>query len=150
MGFVVYEKGSSPAPTVPSATIQKRGLISLNRAAVDMLRGAADSDPEGVELLWDAERRVIGVRPARLDAPNAYPLRAQGNKKSGPFLIAGTMFTRFIGLDTSEARRWTPQVEGDVLCIDLNSPSAKVMSRRRAAHKESDDSLDERTEERSA
>ena len=140
MGFIVYEKGSSPAPTVPSATIQKRGLISLNRAAMDMLRGDSGVDPEGVELLWDPERRVIGIRSVRLDAPNAYPLRAQANKVKGPFLIAGTMFTRFIELDTTEARRWTPSIEDGILCIDLNSPSAKVASRRRAAQNQQEES----------
>lgn len=133
MGFIVYEKGSSPAPTVPSATVQKRGLISLNRAAMDMLRGDSSEDPEGVELLWDPDRKVIGIRGVPLDSPNAYPLRAQGNKSKGPFLIAGTMFTRFIELDTSGARRWTPSSEEGILCIDLNSPSAKVASRRRPA-----------------
>lgn len=136
MGFVAYEKGSSPAPTVPSATIQKRGLISLNRASVDMLRADHAADPEGVELLYDDERKIIGIRAARLDEPNAYPLRAQGGKTVGPFLIAGTMFTRFIGLETSDARRWTPRMEGELLCIDLNSPSAKVASRRRAAQQD--------------
>jgi len=140
MGFMVYEKGSSPAPTVPSATIQKRGLISLNRAAMDLLRGNSEADPRGVELLWDSERRVIGIRGVPLDAPNAYPLRPQANKVKGPFLIAGTMFTRFIELNTDEARRWTPSIEEGILCIDLNSPSAKVASRRRSSSVQQEES----------
>lgn len=129
MPFVVYQKGSAPAPTVPSATIQKRGLISINRAAMDLLKGDAPEDPEGVELLWDEEQRTIALHAVPLTAPNAYPLRAQGNKHNGPFLIAGTMFTKFIGLDTTEARRWTPFARDGLLCIDLNMESARVTGR---------------------
>lgn len=140
MGFVVFEKGSSPVPTVPSVTIQKRGLISLNRAAMDILRGSASADPEGVELLWDADSRVIGVRAAPLTGPNTYPVRPQGQKDRGPFLIAGTLFTRFIGLDTNEARRWTPSLNGDIVCIDLESPSARVAGRR-GSRKNSEESV---------
>ena len=138
MAFVVFEKGSSPVPTVPSVTIQKRGLISLNRAAMDLLRGDANSDPVGVELMWDADNRVIGLRSAPLTAHNAYPVRAQGQKDRGPFLIAGTLFTKFIGLNTVEARRWTPSLDGDILCVDLHSESTKVASRRGASKKAED------------
>jgi hypothetical protein len=135
MPFQVYEKGSAPAPTVPAVTIQKRGLISLNLAAVYMLAGGEDREiPKGVELLYDPERKVIGLRPAPLEGPNTYPLRAQaGNEKKGPFLVAGTLFTKFIGLDTTEARRWTPKLEDEVLCVDLNAPSAKATGPRKKA-----------------
>src|SRR5690242_18790924 len=102
MPFEVFQKNSAPIPTVPAATIQKRGLISLNRAAYDLL-----DRPQAVELLWDAERRVIGLRPAAVDNTNAYPVRAQSNSPDrGPVLIAGNLFTRYIGLETSEAQRW--------------------------------------------
>lgn len=128
MGFEIFQKGSAPVSTVPSVTIQKRGLLSLNRAAVSlMVGGGSDGEiPEAVELLWDSERRVIGIRPAPLTNPNAYPLRPQGQKPAGPFLIAGTMFTKFIGIDTSEARRWVPKLEDDILVIDLNAESGMV------------------------
>src|SRR5665811_946221 len=118
MGFKVFEKGSAPVATVPSVTIQKRGLISLNRAAFDLI-GA----PGAMELLWDEERRVIGLRAAPIDKPNAYPARPQTSKTGrGPVMIAGSLFTRFIGVDTSDAHRWVPTLEGEILCIDLNTP----------------------------
>lgn len=146
MGFELFQKGSAPVSTVPSVTIQKRGLLSLNRAAVSLMAGD-DSDseiPEGVELLWDPERRVIGIRPAPLTNPNAYPLRPQGQKPSGPFLIAGTMFTRYIGIDTSEARRWVPNLENNVLVIDLTAESGKVAGPGRRSRAEIDgDAIDD-------
>lgn len=139
MGFKVFEKGSAPVSTVPTATIQKRGLISLNRAAFALI-----DSPEAVELLWDEDRRIIGIQPAPLQSPNAYPARPQSSASNkGPVLIAGNLFTRFIGLDTSEARRWVPTVEGDVLCIDMTEPGQRVTSnrsRQRQAHSQGNDS----------
>ncbi len=134
MGFQVYEKGSAPVSTVPSVTIQKRGLISVNKAAYDAL-GA----PEGVELLWDPDRRAIALRPAELTNQNAYPLRAQGShSEKGPWLVAGTLFTQYIGLDTSQAFRWTPAVEDGLLVVDVSKPGNKVSSPRGRAKEAAD------------
>ncbi len=33
MAFEVFKKGSAPISSVPSVTVQKRGLISMNRSA---------------------------------------------------------------------------------------------------------------------
>lgn len=126
MGFTVYQKGSAPVATVPTLTIQKRGLLSVNRAAYEMM-----GQPDAVELLWDADRRVIGLRGAPVDGPNSYPVRAQSaNSSKGPLLIAGSLFTRYIELDTTEAKRWVPEMEGDVLCVDLNKPHQRAASNR--------------------
>lgn len=126
MGFEVYQKGSAPVSTVPTATIQKRGLISLNLAAFDLIEQS-----EGVELLYDSERKLIALRPAPLTNPNAYPARWQGKKVGkGPVLIAGSLFTRHIGLDTSEARRWSPRIQDGLLVIDLNEPGQRVVANR--------------------
>jgi len=129
VGFEVYPKGSAPIATVPSVTIQKRGLISMNRAAFAMLK-----EPEAVELMWDKERQLVGLRSVPIDSPNAYPVRPQAsNSDKGPLLIAGNLFTRYIGLDTEEAHRWIPRMEDEILVIDLSTPGAKVHSNRRAA-----------------
>jgi hypothetical protein len=126
MGFEVYEKGSAPVATVPTVTIQKRGLMSMNRAAYALI-----GSPEGLELLWDADRNVIGLRPAELTNPNAYPARAQNSSSDkGPILVAAGMFTKYIKIDTSEARRWVPKVEDGILCIDLNEPAQRATGNR--------------------
>lgn len=128
MGFIVYEKGSAPIATVPSVTVQKRGLLSINRAAFALMK-----EPAAVELLWDADRRIVGLRPVPIEDPNAYPVRAQvANSTRGPLLIAGNLFTKFIGLNTDEAHRWTPYMEDGILCLDVSKPGAKVNSNRNA------------------
>lgn len=131
MAFKVFEKGSAPAPTIPTVTIQKRGMFSLNDAAFQLI-GA----PEGVQFLWDEDSKQIAVQAVPLTAPNAYPTRRQGPGKEsnrGIVLIAGTMFAKFIGIDTSVAKRWVPRVEDGMLIVDLKEPSQTVASTRRKA-----------------
>lgn len=71
-----------------------------------------------------------------LDEPNAYPLREQNptkrrpDGKRGARLAAGTLFTKFIGLDTTIARRWIPRIEDSMLVIDLNEEGALVVGNR--------------------
>ena len=128
MGFELFEKGSAPRPTTPSVTIQKRGLISINLAAFEML-----GKPEAVELLWDGERRAIAIRAAKSTSHNAYLPRAQGkdSEEKGPWLIAGTLFTQHAGLDTSEAHRWVPTLEDGLLVVDVSQPGSKVSVNRK-------------------
>ena len=52
-----FRVGLVPLKRQPSVTIQKRGTISLNKAAEVAL-----DCPKTVELLYDAERRVVGLR----------------------------------------------------------------------------------------
>ncbi len=130
MGFVEFKKGSAPVSTVPSVTIQKRGLFSLNDAAYKLL-----GEPTMIKFMWDPEARLIALTAADPTDLNGYPARRQGAAKAtsrSPVLIAGSMFTRFIRLDTSEAKRWVPRLEGDLLIIDLNDEGAPVRSNRTA------------------
>ena len=59
MPFEVFDKRMTPLAKAPSVTIQKRGVISLNKAAHDLIENA-----ETVELLYDRERRVMALRAA--------------------------------------------------------------------------------------
>lgn len=126
MGFKVFEKGSAPVSTVPAVTIQKRGLFSLNDAAYRLL-----GEPEGIQFLWDAEERLIALKPTSKEDLNSYPARRQSSSKdTGPVLIAGTMLTRYIGLDTTQAKRWTPVMRDGLLIVDLKQEGALVISNR--------------------
>jgi len=138
MGFEVFEKSSAPLTRIPSVTVQRRGLISLNRAAWKLLDDAAF-----VELLFDPQERVIGLRPTSETNPNAYPVRPQGsnaNSDKGPVLIAGQLFTKYYGIDTEQAMRYVgPQVQDGILCVDLKSEGQKVTSNRNKKRSSSDD-----------
>ncbi len=133
VAFKVFEKGSAPTPSVPAVTIQKRGLFSLNDAAYKLL-----GEPEFITFLYDADERLIALRATDSSDLNGYPARRQSpanksKKSSGPILIAGSMFTRFIGMDTSEARRWTPELRDGMLVIDRKIEGTAVISNRNRA-----------------
>lgn len=126
VGFEVFQKSSAPVSKVPTVTVQKRGLLSVNRAAHALI-----GSPEFVELLWDAERRIIGLRPAAADSPNAYPARPQSaNSDKGPILVAGSVFTRHYDIPTGESRRWVVRADEGILCIDLTQESQLATSNR--------------------
>lgn len=133
MGFEVFQKSSAPVSKVPTVTIQRRGLISMNRAAHGLI-GA----PDFVELLYEGERKIVGIRATTEDNPNAYPARPQSTANNkGPIMVAGTVFTRFYDIPTEESRRWVVYVEDDILCVDLMKESQRVTSNRSGRNAES-------------
>lgn len=139
MAFEVFEKKSAPLAKIPSVTVQRRGLISLNRSAHALI-----GSPEAVEFLWDGERRIIGLRATEETNPNAYPVRPQSSKsEGGPVLVAGSAFTKFHGIDTSKAYRYVPTLEDGILCIDVSEPGQPVTSNRLRADEDSESEASE-------
>lgn len=136
MAFKIFEKGSSPASSIPSVTIQKKGLFSLNEAAAKLL-----GEPEAIQFLWDEDERLIALKAVHPEAANAHPTRRQASPKSakdvnkGPIIVTGTAFTKFINLDTSQAHRWMPRLEDDLLIIDLKVDGQLVISNRTRGQK---------------
>lgn len=124
MPFEVFDRRNAPLAKAPSITIQKRGIFSINKAAHKLI-GA----PETVELLFDKENQVIGLRPTAM-SPNAYAIRPQSSRESGQAILSATAFTQYYDIDTTVSRRWQPYVEGDVLCIDLKGASTEVRGNR--------------------
>lgn len=134
MAFEVFQKSSAPVSKVPTVTIQRRGLMSLNRAAHGLI-GA----PDFVELLWDAERRIVGLRAADEGNPNAYPARPQSSSKDnkGPILVAGAVFARHYDIPTDESRRWVVRADDGILLVELDKESQKVTSNRNGRNAQS-------------
>lgn len=135
MAFEVFDKRLTPLAKAPTVTIQMRGIITLNRAAYALM-----NEPSTVELLYDKEQDVIGIREVSDDTPHGYSVRPQNaNKDSGPLVIAGTAFTQYYSIDTSTSRRWTPELRDGVLCIDVRRGGVEVRGNRRRADESSGD-----------
>lgn len=66
MPFEVFDNRMSPLAKAPSVTIQKRGVISMNKAAHDVV-----DNTETVELLYDSDRNVMPLRAVNGTAPHA-------------------------------------------------------------------------------
>ena len=115
--FESFHKGLVPRRSTPFVTLQKRGAISLNRAAHEAL-----GEPKAVELLYDRSAQIIGLRPVDVTAENAYAVRP-ATTAAGPYLVSAMAFTRFYAIDTTVTRRRPAFVEDGVLCIDLTTPA---------------------------
>lgn len=116
MAFEVFDKRKSALGKTPSATLQKKGILSVNASAHRLINFA-----KSVELLFDAEEQVIALRPS--EEAHAYAFR-EANKTTGQVIVSLTAFTEYYQIDTSVSRRLSPQLEGDMLCMDLKDGTA--------------------------
>jgi hypothetical protein len=111
--FTVFERsaGSSTRPSEPpKVSIYKFRLIGLNGSAYAALGDNATS----VELLFDPDSKMIGLRAAADGSPNAYRLIPNGNGRN----ISALAFLRRIGMELSTSRRWVARVENGVIVVD--------------------------------
>ena len=125
MPFEVFDKRMTPLAKAPSVTIQKRGVISLNKAAHDLIDNA-----ETVELLFDRDRQVIAVRSTDDSSPHAYAVRSASKRGPGQAVVSATAFTAHYGIDTTDTRRWKPFVEDGMLCVDLSEEGTVITGNR--------------------
>jgi hypothetical protein len=130
--FEVFRKRMVPLVKTPYVTIQKRGTMSFNKAA-----HAALGAPKAVELLFDPDERIVGVRGVDPSEPHAYAVRDQAHRET-TFVISGTAFTGYYGIPTEISRRWSAYMDDGVLCIDLKQPGTEVTSNRNGHRKESE------------
>jgi hypothetical protein len=122
--FETFTRRLVPLNDRAYVTIQKRGTISVNHAAFEAL-----GSPKAVELLYDVEAEVVGLRAIDATAEHAYPVRPAGaNGRS--YLIAGTAFTKHYGIDTKVSRRWAAKLEDSVLLVDLREAGTEISGNR--------------------
>jgi hypothetical protein len=112
MPFEVFDKRTAAAGSPAFVSIQKQGIIRMNTPAFALL-----GEPEAVELLFDQERQVLGLRAVDPTVEHAYKVRA--HSRSSSHLVSGAAFASHYGIDVDRARRWPAQMEGDILCIHI-------------------------------
>ena len=123
MGFELFDKAkhySGPwrKASEPEVGIQKAGQLSLNAAACEAL-----GEPEAVFLLFDSERRCIGLQSCPPDEPRAFPIRRPSRHTC---LVGGRSFLEHYRVDHSEARRYPARLIDDVLVVPLQENEAKL------------------------
>jgi hypothetical protein len=127
MAFETFQKQRTPMPDEAAVTIQRRGNMSLNaRAFADL------GEPKAVELLYDRDEMLIGIRKTDPTGENAYVVRAV-SKGSSSYLVSGMAFTAYYGIHTEIAHRWIASFRDDMLVIDLKQPGTVVTSNRKKA-----------------
>ena len=102
--FETFQKRSLQMPTEPMVTLQRKGPISLNRAAYEAL-----GEPSAIELLFDRQAKIVGLRGASPRKADAYTVRTVGK---GTFLVAGGAFMKYYGIDSNVSRRFPARKYG--------------------------------------
>lgn len=118
MSFELFTRGSAPRTSAPVVTVQKRGIVSINGPAHDLI-----GKTKVVEVLFDRERRIMALRPSEPSA-NSYNLRKP--TKTGQTTLSATAFTKRFDIDTTVSRRYEPFVEDDMLCIAIDGPHVEL------------------------
>jgi hypothetical protein len=123
--FQVFDKRAVPISGDPMVTIQRTGVISLNRAAYHAI-----GEPSYVEMLYDPDERIVGIRPVKEKLPHAYPVRVQGRAASHTYLLAGLAFMKYYGILPEVSIRYMAEMYGEVLGVDLKKQGLEVTSNR--------------------
>lgn len=131
--FETFTKRMVPLTKAPTVTVQKRGILSLNKAA-----HVAMGEPATVELLFDKAEQIIGMRGLSTEKAHAYPVRGVG-KDATTFIVAGTAFTKYYEINTDVSRRFAAEMVRDVLCINLRGDSTIVTGNRQRGDDADDD-----------
>ena len=126
--FQFYE-GTTSENTSPRITVRKGGQLVLTRGAVEMLGEGTTH----VQIGYDAETKVVGLKAAAEDAKGRYRLRTQGT--NGLHVVTGKRFFAHYGLEIGKARTFTAETfEGGIVSAASTLPAAQPsLSSRRAA-----------------
>jgi hypothetical protein len=100
----------------PRVSIRSNGLVRLNSGAVDRFSLAK---VQFVTLLFDKDRKVLGIRPAEESEDGAMRLR----KGKTSAYVGGRRFIEFFGIDANsdELRRLDPRWDDQhqMIVVDL-------------------------------
>ena len=112
-------RGRRGRHSVPTINLGTR-MASLSRAAMDLL-----GQPKFVHLLYDRERRVLGIRAAHEKDPTAYSVA--GKAGSTRSFSAVTLLT-VVGPGFA-GQRYSVRLVGDTLVADLSQTYFREGSR---------------------
>jgi len=122
--FREYDRSRSYESHDESAvTIQRRGLITFNKAAVRAL-----GNPAAVMFLVDEEERLLGFRGV---TTNGMGRSAPAVMRGPGAKISAVTVLRHLNVDHSRPRRYPLILMDGIHCIDFKQPGAIVTNNRR-------------------
>jgi len=122
MPFVKFSRKMAPFAKAPFATIQRKGNIGLNAAALALL-----GETKAVELWFDAETERIGITACDPAVENAYKVRPL-SKSGTSFVISAAHFSTINGIHSDIARRYNVEMVNEMLVIDVSGPGTIIGS----------------------
>ena len=115
---ILRDERFSTDPRITLEGIAKR--ISVNTSAATLLGKAV-----AVELLYDADQRLLGIKVADPESPHALKVEGEGSSprsRGGGFRFAAKSFLSSSGLATEETRRFAVVLHDGILHADLDDP----------------------------
>lgn len=110
--FEKFRRSKATSAPVPMVSVHLRGIFALNDLAYEAL-----DEPDAIELFYDKQERIIGMKGALRSSPDAYVVR-RGTAHS--FQVEGRTFLKFYGIPReATGRRYVAELDGDILTIDL-------------------------------
>lgn len=116
-GFELFTEHRKHNASEPIITIHAKGVFALNGAALDRM-----GNPEAVELLFNAERRMVAMRPAtpgRTSVVVRFP-----NKGSRSAVVSAKSFLDRCGVNTDKALSLDVEFVGPVALLTLPDVAA--------------------------
>jgi hypothetical protein len=112
MPFEKFRRSNITSGAVPMVAIHLRGVFALNEQAFEAL-----GKPEAIELYYDREARVIGMKGAPRSSPDSYAVRHHAKHSSQ---ISGQSFLEFYDVAKDyRGRRYRAERNDDMLTVDL-------------------------------
>jgi hypothetical protein len=92
--------------------IHVRGVLAFNSQALDALE-----KPEAVELFYDRDAMIIGMKGASRSSPDSYVVRHHTRNSAQ---IAGQSFLEYYDIPPEvRGRRYRAEVQDEMLTVDL-------------------------------
>lgn len=114
MSWELFKRKSRPSPKEPMVTLSKSGMIGLNAAVARNIMG----DNKFAHLLFDKDRRLMGIKFMKVHDPDAYPIRCAKNKGHGS--IAGVSFLKTYKIFPSETTAYPAIYDDNTKILAVN------------------------------
>ena len=118
MGWETFKRGTRPAPGEPAISIAPPGRIGLNVAVVKNI--ILPNKFKFALLMYDRERRLIGIKFTKQSNPDAYPLMVSARGSSST--LAGTAFVKTFGIPYDKTTKYRAKYDDktQTLIADLS------------------------------
>jgi hypothetical protein len=110
-GYELFVLKNSPFGMGLQVTLRKN-TVGFNHAVYKAL-----GEPTAIQLLYNRERRSVGIRAAAPDAPGAF--RVQKQEHSLSYMTSASSFMSYYGIQHDAPHRYPAEQHGDMITVDL-------------------------------
>lgn len=114
-GFDLFTDHFRRVTKAPTASIHSKGVIALNALCLQKM-----GEPQAVQMLYNAEQRVIALRPVPEGAPYSMPVRFP-NRGSRSAVVSAKAFLDSYGIPSNKAIDLKVSFAGPIALLALPS-----------------------------